>query len=484
MDASSLLALLPLIVLALAALAVMIGIAIARSHKVAAILSFAAIVVSFISLWPASTAAPRHVTSLLLVDGYGLLYIGLLLAASGVVVVLAFPYLENRSEHREEFYILLLLATLGSAVLAVSSHMASFFLGLELLSVSLYALIAYPRTETLSLEAGIKYLVLAASSAAFLLLGLSFIYTASGTMEFALMGPGNVHLSDVAARSIYFAGFALTVTGIGFKLAIVPFHLWTPDVYEGAPVPVTAFVATVSKGGVFAFLLRWVQNGDVGTGPILFALWLVAIASMLVGNLLALRQTNIKRLLAYSSIAHMGYFLVALIAGGSFGAAAATYYLAGYIVTILGAFGVLCVLSGPARRPQTLDDVQGLFWRRPLLASVFTVMLLSLAGIPLTAGFLGKFYVLTAGASAASWTLVFVLIASSTIGLAYYLRAIVAMFTASTLAAAGEPDARPPQLLGMASRLALAALVVTLFVLGVYPGPLWDAVRTVAANLG
>jgi NADH-quinone oxidoreductase subunit N len=353
--------------------------------------------------------------------------------------------------------------------------MTSVFLSLELLSISLYALIAYPRKESLPLEAGIKYLVLAASSSAFLLFGFAVMYVSDGNMQFSRNAAG----SPAGVLPIaYLAGIVLVMTGIGFKLAVVPFHLWTPDVYQGAPLPVTAFVATVSKGGVFAFLLRWMQWRSATGNQVLIILTIIAIASMLAGNLLALRQTNIKRLLAYSSIAHMGYFLVAVIAGGSLGTAAATYYLAAYIVTILGAFGCLLALTGSTRDVETFDDIRGLYWRSPILACVFTAMVLSLAGIPLTAGFLGKFYVFTAGASAATWGLVTILIVSSTIGLVYYLRIIVAMFTASDH---GEKDVeRTPT--GIISGFALAALTLALFVLGVYPEPLWTAIKA-ATNL-
>jgi NADH-quinone oxidoreductase subunit N len=270
----------------------------------------------------------------------------------------------------------------------------------------------------------------------------------------------------------------LVVTGIGFKLAVVPFHFWTPDVYQGAPLPVAAFIATASKGGVFAFLLRWLRSPGGPSGRILLLFGVIAIASMLTGNLLALRQTNVKRLLAYSSIAHMGYFLVAAVAGGNLGRAAATYYFAAYMVTVMGAFGSLLALSSPGRDTETFDDIRGLFWRRPLLASVFTAMILSLAGIPLTAGFLGKFYVFATGASAAAWTLIVVLIVSSTIGLAYYLRVIVAMLTASE-------DAMPVTergALGITPGIALAVLTAALLVLGVYPGPFWNAISAATAR--
>jgi len=446
----------------------MVAIAIKRSHPAAAVISFLGFVVSFVFLWPAYSAAPVQITSLLTVDRFALLYMGLMLAASAGVVLLSFPYLNGRSEHKEEFYLLLVLATLGSMVLTATKHSAGLFLGLELLSISLYALISYPRTEALSLEAGVKYLVLAASSSASLLFGLALLYIAGGSMELGRATP----LADSGGRITYLAGIVLVLTGIGFKLALVPFHLWTPDVYQGAPLPATAFIATVSKGGVFAFLLRWLQSESGTWRPLLVVLAVVAVASMLVGKLLALRQTNIKRLLAYSSIAHMGYFLVAVIAGGDLGTAAATYYLAAYIVTILGMFGCLLALSDSARDTETFEDINGLFWRRPVLASVFSAMILSLAGIPLTAGFLGKFYVFAAGASGSAWVLLIILIVSSTIGLAYYLRILVAMF-GGTEGARAFGDERP---VGFAPATALVVLTVTLFMLGVYPGPLWNAI--------
>jgi NADH-quinone oxidoreductase subunit N len=337
------------------------------------------------------------------------------------------------------------------------------------LSISLYALISYPRTEVLPVEAGIKYLVLAASSSAFLLFGMALLYVAEGSMDFSQL-PASA--TDVTRGGAPAAGIVLVLTGIGFKLAVVPFHLWTPDVYEGAPLPVAAFIATVSKGGVFAFLLRWLRLPGGPSGRILILFGIIAIASMLIGNLLALRQTNIKRLLAYSSIAHMGYFLVAAIAGGSLGRTAATYYLAAYMVTVLGAFGSLLALSSPGRDTETFDDIRGLFWTRPVVAAVFTAMILSLAGIPLTAGFLGKFYVLTAGASAGAWTLIVILILSSTIGLVYYLRVTVAMLTTSD----GLAPVTDRGSLGITPGIALTVLAIALLVLGVYPGPFWNAI--------
>jgi NADH-quinone oxidoreductase subunit N len=255
-------------------------------------------------------------------------------------------------------------------------------------------------------------------------------------------------------------------------------------VYQGAPLPVTAFVATVSKASVFALLLRWFHGtGSMAGTPVSWALMTIAIASMLVGNLLALQQENVKRQLAYSSIAHMGYLLVAFLAAGSLGIQAATYYLLAYVVTILGAFGLMTVLSTGEEEHCELKDYRGLFWQHPVIAGLFSAMLLSLAGIPLTAGFLGKFYVIAAGASSALWLPVFVLIVSSTIGVYYYLRVIVAIFSASPSEDSEREQTAPINVPTEAS-LSLAALVILLFVLGLYPTPFWALIRTISASLG
>ena len=482
MNAADFVALLPLITLPATAIVVMIAIAIRRNHKASIVISLLGVSAALASLPLSASAAPRQITSLLVLDSYSRLYMAILLGASGFVFLFAYDYLKRRQERPEEFYLLVLLATTGAMVLVVSRNFASFFLGLELLSVALYSLIAYVRTESASIEAGIKYLILAASSSSILLFGLALIYAGSGSMELSQFAAVMTRTSG-PANTFLLIGLMLVLTGVGFKLAVVPFQLWTPDVYEGAPLPVTAFIATVSKAGMFAFLLRWFHVHDVGVaGAPGLVLTIIAIASMLTGNLLALAQTNVKRILAFSSIAHMGYLLVALLAGGSLGAPAATYYLIAYAATILGAFGLMTVLSGPRYEAASIDDYRGLFWKRPLVAGAFTTTLLSLAGIPITAGFLGKFYVIAAGASQSRWVLLFTLVASSTIGLFYYLRIIVAMYSQPEgPGLEAESSTRP---LPLPATLALAALTGLIFLLGVYPAPLWDAIIDVTRDLG
>jgi NADH-quinone oxidoreductase subunit N len=245
---------------------------------------------------------------------------------------------------------------------------------------------------------------------------------------------------------------------------------------------VTAFVATVSKASVFALALRWFHGtGSIAGTPAYWAFLTMAIASMLMGNLLAMRQDNVKRLLAYSSIAHMGYVLVAFLAAGSLGIQAATYYVLAYVVTMLGAFGLMTILSTGEEEHCELRDYRGLFWQHPVIAGLFAATLLSLAGIPLTAGFLGKFYVITAGASSTLWLPVFVLIGTSTIGVYYYLRVIVALFSLPA-EDSGSPEATRLSV-PMEAGFGLSALTILLFVFGLYPAPLWTLIQTASASL-
>jgi NADH-quinone oxidoreductase subunit N len=477
---SGFITILPMVVPSAGAVAIMLAIAVHRHHLTAAALAAVALAAAFGLIWAADRTGTRQVTALFVVDRYALFFFGLLLVAALAVVLLAYRYLDRRTDTPEEFYILLLLATVGGAVLVASSHFASFFLGLELLSVSLYALIAYPREQRGSVEAGIKYLVLAAASAAFLLFGMALVYAELGTMEFSRIAAMRTTL-DSGQRVILLTGLGMIAVGIGYKLAVVPFHMWTPDVYEGAPAPVTGFVASVSKGAMFALLLRFYSAVDFQSYDALFWVFIIiSVASMAGGNLLALLQNNVKRILAYSSIAHLGYLLVAFLASGSLVVTAVSFYLVVYFVATLVAFGVVTVLSGPERDADAIEDYQGLFRRRPWLAIAFTASLLSLAGIPFTAGFVGKFYLVAAGGQSALWVLVGILVATSVVGLFYYLRVVVAMYVSPAPAPelAGATPALP--LVGGATLTALTGVMIWL---GVYPAPLIDTIQRMARLL-
>jgi NADH-quinone oxidoreductase subunit N len=436
-----------------------------RDHVVSARLAAAGLIASLVLLFLTAPPQPAQITALFIIDDYARFFIGLIIAAALAVAFLAYDFLDGSDDEPDEFYVLLTLGTLGACVLAASSHFVSFFLGLEILSVSLYALIAYPRRLQNQIEAGLKYLILAGATSAFLLFGMALVYAVNGSMAFA--GPVRTGVTPWLAPQVLYAGWGLVLVGIGFKLAVVPFHLWTPDVYQGAPAPVTAYVATVSKGAMFALLTRlFVPSGAHHEMPLVLVFSLIALASMLVGNVLAVLQENVKRILAYSSIAHLGYLLVAFLTSGERALVAVGFYLTAYFITTLAAFGVITVLSKVDREADRIADFRGLFWRRPGLAAIMSASLLSLAGIPLTAGFVGKFYIVLAGVGSSLWALVLVLVISSAIGLFYYLRVMVAMYM--------EPEAPPAVIkapsLSFASGAALAVAAVLLIGLGVYPG--------------
>jgi NADH-quinone oxidoreductase subunit N len=477
MNTAGLFSLIPLMILGAGMVIAMLAIAFRRNHGLVFGITLATFVLSFLSILPVFRTGSGQVTPLLIFDGYANFIIGLVIAASVVVSLLAYGYFKNSLVQAEEFYLLLMSAVLGSCVLAASSHFASLFLGLEILSISLYAMVSFSFKKALSIEAGVKYLILASSSAAFLLFGMALIYAQTGTMEFAKIGSG--FSNPIPFLSL--AGIVMMLVGFGFKLALVPFHLWTPDVYEGAPAPVTAFIASISKGSMFAVMLRFFFPFNIlNQASLMIVFVIIAVATMLVGSLLALLQTNLKRLLAYSSIANLGYLLVAFLAGGANAVAASTFYLVSYFITILAAFGVISVLSNNQQDAGKLEGLRGLMWRRPWLAAILTAAMFSLAGIPLTVGFVGKFFVVLAGVGSALWLLVITLVISSAIGLFYYLRVVVTMFSSSTEKAATPATTAP---LPLSSGLALGGLLVLLIWLGVYPSPLIQFIQSLASTV-
>ncbi|MGZ4997033.1 MAG: NADH-quinone oxidoreductase subunit N [Methylobacter sp.] len=476
MNSQQLFALAPIITLAGTAIAVMLGIAVRRSFILSFSIAAVGIIASLIALGIVWRVSPVQVTLLLRMDAYALFYMALLLSAGLVVLGLCYDYFKVREGENEELPLLLLTALLGGAVLVGSSHFASFFIGLEMLSISLFVLIGYPLNQVRPLEAATKYLVLSGVSSAFLLMGMALIYAQCGELYFSDIGRYIASRQDMNVTVL--SGIILIVAGLGFKLSLMPFHLWTPDVYEGAPAPITAFIATVSKGAVFALLLRYfISTDSYAYTPLLNVLSLIAVLSILGGNLLALLQNNIKRLLAYSSIAHMGYLLVAFIAGGRIPSEwvveSVSFYLLAYFITTIGAFGVVSVLSTPQTEADDISEYRGLFWRRPWLAAVFTLMLLSLAGIPLTAGFIGKFYIFTDAADGQLWGLLSAIIVGSGLGLYYYLRIIVVMsMNIETTAIKPTYD--------WVSTALLAILTIALIWFGVYPNLLVDVIQALS----
>lgn len=472
MDGTQFYGLLPFMLLAIASIVVILLIAFRQSHTVIQVVGFLMMCVVIAAMWYVRDRLPVVITPLFIVDGYAALFTGLIVFSVLIVGLLSYIYFEEREENPKEYYILLFLSTLGAAILTISRHFISFFIGLELLSVSLYALIAYLRTRNNAVEAGIKYLVLAAVTSGFLLFGMALIYMETGSMDFTVIAQKSDRWSSVP----FITGIGLMVVAIGFKLALVPFHIWAADVYQGAPSPVTSFIATVSKIGVFSVLLRFGLSVQLQSNTtLLYVFSAIAIASMIAGNILALQQKNIKRLLAYSSIAHLGYLMVAFLPGDNAGVEAAVFYLLAYSITILAAFGIVTLLSSSNQDAEDLELYRGLFRSRPVMALVLTVAMLSLAGIPLTAGFIGKFMVLTTGVHVGLWLPVSVLVVTSVMGIYYYLRIITTLFTDAPATVSTGKSLHP--FFYMATYTTLVVLIVLLIVIGVFPNIVIENIR-------
>lgn len=432
-----LMSLAPMLILSLTVVIVMIQVAIKRSNFLAGTISVLGLNVALVTLIAQMTGhlpiAEVKIASLLVLDTFALFNMAVILVSSLACFTLAYGYIENFKDNKEELYILMLIATLGGMLMVASNHLASFFMSLELLSVPMYGMLSYTFARSKSLEAGMKYLVLSATASATMLMGMAFIYAFTGTLEFR--GIGEVLSGDfanLATQPLLVVGSAMMLFGIAFKLSAVPFHTWTPDVYQGAPAPVATFLGSVAKVAMLTLGLRFLLGSAVlATPAITTTLAVIAGLSMLVGNLLALRETNIKRMLAYSSIAHLGYVLAVIASVNVKAVGFTSLYMAVYAFTTIGTFGVITILSSPYSSrtdAEGIEHYQGIFWQRPILTAVLTVMLLSLAGIPLTAGFISKFYAIFATVSVQSWWLTGMIIVGSGIGLFYYLRFMVILF--------------------------------------------------------
>ncbi len=396
-------------------------------------------------------------SSLLKVDEFSVFF-HVLTGAVALFVILASPsYLDREGLPHGEFFALVLFATAGMGVMASAQELITAFIGLEISSISSYILASYRRDVARSNEAAMKYFLLGSFATSFFLYGIALIYGATGTTILPRIDAGTTQTMLLAL------GLALVFVGLAFKVAAVPFQLWTPDVYEGAPTPVTALLSSGPKAAGFALLLRIFVTVDHANDLWFWAIWVAAALTMTVGNLTALVQTNVKRMLAYSSVAHAGYILVAFAARNTIGTAAVLFYLASYALMKVGAFTALSWLGGTGERDLELDDYAGLARKRPISAACFSFFLLSLLGMPVTAGFLGKFYILNAALHSHLVWLSIILAINSIIGAFYYLRVIVLMYMREPQRE--FPAERIP--FGVAAVLTLAA-AGTLY-LGVFP---------------
>lgn len=462
MTRSDVLAVTPLLILGATPLVVILAAAARRRHGAALAIALAGLALALAALPAAAGAAPAAAGALITVDGVALSFTALLIFGAAVAALLARPYLARATARPEEYYALLGIAVAAAAALASTQHLGGLFLAVEALSVALYGLIAYTRERPASLEAGLKYLLMTGAASAVLLFGAALVYADTGGLDYAAIAERAAGAESFGAPGA--AGMALILVGLGFKLSLFPFHMWVADVYQGAPAPTAAALATISKAAVAAAALRlFADTGALahpGLGTVVAA---VAVATMIAGNLLALMQMRVKRLLAYSSMAHFGFALVAVIAAGPLGLEALLYYLAAYFLMALLAFGVVSALSSRAGDADDARAFQGLCWRSPLLGLCLALALLALIGIPPTAGFLAKLYILAAGADAARYGLVVAVAATTAIGAFYYLRLLV---IALARPEAGAPDARPPT----GTAVLLGVLAALLVALGAVPG--------------
>lgn len=477
--------LMQIIMLTLSTVVVMVTAAFKREHAVVCGLTVFGLFASLLTFVFIKPILPFAATELLIIDEYSLFFSNLIIAGAIAVALLAYPYFENHSSQNEEFYILLMTATLGAVVLACSNHFIAFLLGVEMLGVSLYAMIAYPvhseKSAKFPLEAGIKYLILSALTGGITLFGIALVYAYLGTMGFDEIPAALENAGELGP--VFMIGVLMIVAGAAFKLSLVPFHIWTPDVYEGAPVPVTAYLATVSKAAMLAVTLRLLlASNALEFNAVTSALAVMAAASMIIGNLLAVMQENVKRLFAYSSIAHLGYLLVIVIAASrvenALSVEGMSFYMLAYFIMSIAGFAVISAISNCEKELDTLADFKGLFWRNSWLSAVLITVLLSLAGIPLTAGFIGKFYILSIGVEGELWFLLSMLIIGSAIGLYYYLRLIYTMLQPAEKIKNDPASASLP--LGV--HTVMAAMVLAIIYLGVYPAPMIETLQSLASG--
>src|SRR5579872_3705823 len=397
------------------------------------------------------------------VDNFSIFFHVLVTIAAALVIMASFEYLRVQEIRAGEYFGLILFGTVGMCLMSSAVELVLIFIALEISSISTYILAGFRRQAATSSESSLKYFLLGSFATAFFLYGVALMFGATGSTS---IGPISDTLRSDAVPLLAYAGVALMFVGLGFKVAAAPFHIWTPDVYEGAPAPVVGFMSTAPKAAAFAVLLRIMFEADAPgrTGLI----WVVAALSMTIGNIAALVQDNVKRLLAYSSIAHAGYLLIAFAALPNNGIPAVMFYLASYAAMNVGAFAVISHFANAGERYVTLEDYSGLGQRSPLLAAVLTIFLLSLIGIPVTGGFFAKFYVFSAALQANLVGLVIVGVLNSAVASYYYLRLIVFMYMREPR---GEVPVMPvPAGVGTALAISLGATIY----LGVLPGRVLD----------
>jgi NADH-quinone oxidoreductase subunit N len=473
---------LPEMILTLAAALIMIFEVLMPEEKPKSSLGHLSIIAMAVALWAtivASTHPGTAFSGMLIVDGYATFFRALVIAVGILTVLCSYQYLNREHANQGEYYALVLFSLVGQCVMASANELIMIFIGLEISSIATYILAGYLRDDKRNNEAALKYFLLGSFATAFLLYGIAWIYGATGStnlteIQRVLSSGSAIPPSGVlvgAAAALMFVGFA-------FKVSAAPFQIWAPDVYQGAPAPVTLFMSAAPKAAAFAVFVRVFMTAfePVANRWEPFV-WSSALATMFVGNFAALMQTNIKRLLAYSSIAHAGYIMVAIAAHSQIGIAAVMFYLAAYALMNIGAFAVVTHFSRQGERYVNVDDMAGLGWKQPVTAALFSIFLLSLIGVPLTGGFFGKFYIFKAALDSHLVWLAVLGLLNSAVGAYYYLRIVVVMYMR-------EPGEATASLLPLSGgiKATLWATAVGTLLLGIFPSVLLDFVSA-SSNL-
>jgi NADH-quinone oxidoreductase subunit N len=436
------------------------------SRRVLGLLSAAALVAGIFAALGSSQGPAFQ--NMLLVDGTATFFKVLVMAAGLLVLFGSADYLEREGHETGEYYALVLFSIVGQCIMVSANELVMIFIGLEISSIASYVLAGYLRDDPRNNESALKYFLLGSFATAFLLYGVAWIYGLTGSTN--LDHIRSALQTSTPPLALAAAAAALMFVGFGFKISAAPFQIWAPDVYQGAPAPVSGFLTVGPKAAAFAILLRVFMTAF---GPIASRwepiVWACALASMVVGNFAAIQQSNIKRMLAYSSIAHAGYILVAVTADSTTGSAAAMFYLAGYAFTNLGAFAVVTYLSRRGERYVAIDDFAGLSQRQPAMAAMLTIFLLSLIGVPLTAGFFGKFYIFKAALDSSLFWLTVLGLLNSAVAAYYYLRILVVMYFNEPGDSVDTLDAP-----GIGLKIAVYASALGTLVLGIFPGWLLD----------
>jgi NADH-quinone oxidoreductase subunit N len=451
----------------------------AGDSRIAGWLSLVGVVMTgalVVGMW-AGGAGTAGVANMIEVDAFRFASSLLFLAAAAFTILVSIGYLERENLLAPEYYVLVLLATVGMMFMGGAADLIVLFLGLEVMSVAVYVLAGYNRRSAFSAEGALKYFLIGAFASGFLLYGIALVFGATGLTNLRLIG---LNLGQGAMPLMASLGLGLLLIGFAFKVAAVPFHMWAPDVYDGSPTPVTGFMATGVKAAAFAGLARTLLVGF----PTAMFQWqpiiaILSIVTMVVGNLVALVQRPLKRMLAYSSVAHAGYLLAALWAGSTFAAATMLVYLVAYTLTTVASFAILSALGRNGEREVTLDELAGLSGRRPWMAAALAICMLSLLGFPGTVGFIGKWYILQSLVAEGQMILPVVLVLTSVVSAGYYLPVIMAMY----MRPAPDPEWHSSRRLVPLAGVVVAVCVVGMLLFGVWPNAMLELAQESVAGL-